>query len=119
MAPRPPKPCKKAGCKTLTVEANGYCKEHQQIAKDLEIERRLRGDRGRESSYKRGYGKAWVAIRKVVLRQEPLCRECSRANRITLATCVHHKDENAKNNSMGNLVPLCFDCHERIHGRKK
>lgn len=118
MAPRPPKPCKKTGCSALTIKENGYCQAHQDLAKNLEAERKLRGDRSRESSHKRGYGRVWTAIRKRALRQEPLCRECAQKNRVTLATCVHHNDENPKNNQPDNLVPLCFDCHEKLHGRK-
>lgn len=29
----------------------------------------------------------------------------------------HHKDFNKMNNALTNLIPLCVDCHSKIHGR--
>jgi len=32
------------------------------------------------------------------------------------ATCIHHKDENRKNNDESNLQMLCVICHSKLHG---
>lgn len=49
------------------------------------------------------------------------CAECSKAGRYSPAVLVHHvrhlKDAPELAYDRGNLIPLCFDCHERIHGR--
>lgn len=32
--------------------------------------------------------------------------------------CVHHVDGDKGNSIMGNLVTLCWECHEGVHGGK-
>lgn len=56
---------------------------------------------------------AWRRIRAAVLAAEPLCRECSRADRVTAATVVDHADDDSWNNAPDNLQPLCAPCHGR------
>ncbi|MDL2315639.1 HNH endonuclease [Desulfovibrio sp. OttesenSCG-928-A18] len=119
MAQRPHRPCRNPGCRALTQESNGYCAEHQHIAEAKERERQRRGDERRESASKRGYGRWWSKVRERALKAEPLCRECKASDRITPAVCVHHIDENPRNNERKNLMPLCFDCHEKAHGRMR
>lgn len=34
MPPRPPKPCRKPGCRNLTQDASGYCPEHEHLAEE-------------------------------------------------------------------------------------
>ena len=86
------------------------------MAKEL-ARNRLSEDR-RENSNRRGYTWEWRAKKRVaVLKSEPLCRKCSEMGRVTPATHVHHIDENPRNNERKNLMPLCFECHERLHGR--
>jgi len=29
--------------------------------------------------------------------------------------CIHHRDENFMNNSLGNLAILCRSCHSKLH----
>lgn len=117
MPPRPPKPCKKPGCRALTQEKNGYCEAHQAIAADKELQ--LSYNRFRGSASSRGYDARWRKIREQILRDEPLCRHCKDNGRISPATHLHHIDEDSKNNKKSNLCPLCFECHEREHGRVK
>ncbi|WP_367363511.1 HNH endonuclease [Mesotoga sp.] len=50
-----------------------------------------------------------------MLNSEPLCRECKKHGRLTLATEVDHIIPLSKggDNSPGNLQPLCHACHSR------
>jgi len=59
----------------------------------------------------RGYGWTWQKVRRVILAQEPLCRFCKEAGRITLAEEVDHIDGDSFNNERENLRPLCRPCH--------
>ncbi len=52
-------------------------------------------------------------IAKENLRQE--CFKC----KIKEKLCVHHIDENQKNNDISNLMMLCKSCHSKIHKRHK
>lgn len=56
---------------------------------------------------------AWRKLRAQVLREEPLCTECTKRNRIRAATQVDHVDGNAQNNARANLQGLCLPCHSR------
>ena len=68
-------------------------------------------DRWRGSAASRGYDRRWRKIRATVLADEPLCRMCSAAGRVTAATEVDHIDGNAWNRDRSNLRPLCKPCH--------
>lgn len=57
--------------------------------------------------------KLWRNLRAVVLAQEPLCRECAKAQVLRAATQVDHMDGDDSNNAMENLQPLCASCHSR------
>lgn len=112
MPPRPPKPCRKPGCRKLTSEPGGFCAEHLALVEQAQIQRRRAFDQRRRGAASRGYGQRWRELREQKLRQDPLCAHCGRA-----AQMVHHRDENPRNNSLENLASLCRDCHERLHGR--
>lgn len=49
------------------------------------------------------------------------CQMCRKAKRLTRATLAHHilylRDRPDLAYERSNLMPLCHDCHERIHGR--
>lgn len=68
-------------------------------------------------------GKEWRTLRAYVLSGEPLCRHCiSRGHTTTLATEVDHANNDATDNRLVNLQPLCKPCHSRktmaeLHGR--
>lgn len=67
----------------------------------------------------------WRKLRRDVLSAHPLCIECERQGRVTLATEVHHitpiesvQGYEAKKMlaySPANLVPLCHACHVEAH----
>lgn len=67
----------------------------------------------RESAAARGYGYRWRKIRLIHLRQEPLCRACAEAGRVTPATEVDHIDGDPHNNAPMNHQSLCGTCHKR------
>ena len=56
---------------------------------------------------------AWRKLRASVLMEQPLCPECQARDVLEPATQVHHKDDNASNNTRSNLVGLCASCHSR------
>jgi 5-methylcytosine-specific restriction protein A len=112
MPPRPPKPCRKPGCRNLATDAGGYCPEHKHLADEALALRRSAQDKVRGNAAKRGYGAHWQRVRHRKLRRDPLCAICART-----ADVVHHRDGNPRNNASGNLMSLCRECHERLHGR--
>lgn len=71
------------------------------------------GNRNR-SRHERGYGAAWVKLRKAVLnRDKRLCVPCSDRGVYTVATAVDHiipKSEGGTDD-MNNLQSICKDCH--------
>lgn len=58
-------------------------------------------------------GKAWRDLRAAVLRDEPTCRYCRDAGRLTAALELDHADNDPSNNDRSNLVPACRPCHSR------
>lgn len=67
----------------------------------------------------------WVKLRKAYLMEHPLCEECLKQGKTTVATQVHHirhilegKDE-WEMKSIGfdysNLIALCEKCHREKH----
>jgi len=41
--------------------------------------------------------------------------ECFMCNFVSTKNHVHHIDRNHSNNDPFNLIPLCPDCHKKIH----
>jgi len=113
--------CKQSKCKHLTRNANGYCDEHQQIAIDKTNEWKARYDKQRGSSRERGYDKTWERLRKMYLRDHPLCEDCLEIDELEPATEVHHK-EKVKDHPelrlvMNNLRALSKACHSKRTAR--
>lgn len=44
---------------------------------------------------------------------QPVCSVCHVKDERVL--CVHHIDQNRKNNTLANLVWLCYNCHHLVH----
>ena len=66
--------------------------------------------------------KQWLNCRDIYLSKHPLCEICGEPARY-----VHHK-QHLNSSSVkipalaygeANLQALCFDCHEKEHGRKR
>jgi len=106
MSPRRlPSPCRAIGCPAL-VDGGGYCPTHKR-------DEARRYDAQRGTATQRGYNAHWRRVRAAVLADEPLCRRCREAGRVTPAAEVHHRDGNAHNLARDNLEPLCRSCHSR------
>jgi 5-methylcytosine-specific restriction protein A len=72
----------------------------------------------RTSSSARGYGTDWQRLRLQVLADEPLCRTCQAAGRVTEAREVHHARgfsgiHDPLRLDRRWLVPICVPCHRR------
>ena len=67
----------------------------------------------RKSKQARGYGKWHEHMRNIVLTEEPLCRPCNEAGRVTAATIMDHIKPLAEGGTADreNLQPICRDCH--------
>lgn len=61
--------------------------------------------------------KQWYALRRTVLKKEPLCRMCKAMGRVTQAYAVDHivphKGNMALFHDLNNLQPLCRTCHNK------
>ena len=67
------------------------------------------------SLHERGYGAAWVKLRRVVLRRdEGMCQPCARRGRPTRATQVDHivPKERDGPDDLENLQVICRPCHD-------
>ena len=98
MPRRAAKACARQGCPRLT--SDWLCPEHDRKRKQVH-------DAGRPSAAKRGYGRSWQRLRKMVLARHPIC-PCGAA-----ATEIDHivpKSEGG-DDSADNLQALCKSCH--------
>jgi 5-methylcytosine-specific restriction endonuclease McrA len=66
------------------------------------------------------YDYAWDKLSKRLRRQRPLCEVCKEQGRVTPSSEVHHKvspeDAPDRMYDVTNLLVICHDCHEEIHG---
>ena len=84
MPARPARPCTAPGCPALVTGTKGAkCPTHQRTTWREQNAHRC-------SASAQGYGAAWRALREHVLNDEPLCRECRAAGRITPAVELDH-----------------------------
>lgn len=106
MPSRPKRPCNHIGCpKTVS---SGYCEEHKKQA-----------NKYRGSFRERGYDSRWDKIRRMKVRQDPLCEICKQEDRLTPVEIVHHikkvTDRPDLLLDMDNLKSVCRACHAKIH----
>ena len=97
-----PRPCSHVGCRVLAV-AGGRCAEHQRDPW-----------RKKPQAVKRVTGRRLQALRAALFAENPLCVECTRLGRVTLATQRDHivplMDGGA--DDAGNTQGLCDECHD-------
>lgn len=126
MAQRRLMECKHRGCYNLTRNKSGYCDEHKEEYEIKERERRNRFNSryNKDNKYNKFYWtKAWKELRDYVLaRDNFLCQECLKHNKITEATDVHHKKKIRENWGLrldsDNCISLCRECHIEADRRK-
>jgi len=68
----------------------------------------------RTSRHQRGYGIDHERKRKALLAREPLCRECRKHGRVTVATIADHIVPKAQGGTDDdeNYQPLCKPCSD-------
>ena len=76
-------PCSYPGCTILVGAHDSQCERHR-IQERGELENR------RRAANLKGYGSRWRSARKCYLVLHPLCAECQRMGRLTVATVVDH-----------------------------
>lgn len=113
MPQRAPSACRRPGCRGIV--RNGVCS----VCGPLRRQSQVAHDERRGTAASRGYGRRWRKVRAMVLGQHPVCAECERQGRVTLATDVHHKiaKRDGGLDTFDNLEPLCHRCHSRITGQ--
>ncbi len=116
MPTAPPRLCVRCRRGTVTGTVCTVCGERPVV-------KRSQQDR-RGSAASRGYDRRWQKARKAALLADPWCAECMAAGRYVTATVGHHEQEIDGRYDPGrldgdNIVPLCRECHERLHGRVK
>lgn len=108
MATAAKSPCRHVGCRVL-VDKPGYCDQHRR-----EHLRVYNSSGSRQSDQKFYKGRRWLAVRKLHLQNEPLCRHCKKAGRLTAATHVDHiipRTAGGDEYDDSNLQSLCMPCH--------
>ncbi len=118
--------CKYPGCCRPVPVGERYCVVHK--AKGEARDAKAKSDREqyrqsrKGSSSERGYGYRWQKLRARFLAQHPVCAECLKEGRITMATDVDHirphKGEPELMWNEGNLQALCHACHSRKTARE-
>lgn len=103
MPPRAAKPCNAFGCRALVHDGGARCERH-----------RLAPWAAREGAAKRIKGTTLQNARARLFRRNPLCVECEKAGRVTLATQRDHivpMFEGGRDDD-SNTQGLCVPCHE-------
>ena len=62
----------------------------------------------------------WRKKRQALLDREPLCRECRKLGKVTVATVADHVIEHRGDPDLfwhGELQPLCSNCHSSYKQR--
>lgn len=111
-----PKPCSAPGCGVLVHDGSGRCAKHP------------RATWGKQpTATKRVTGRRLQQMRQELFRRSPLCAECERLGRVTLATQRDHIKPLAEGGTDDddNVQALCGPCHEgkslqeRLRGQRR
>lgn len=75
----------------------------------------------RQSASARGYDHNWNKLRAWKLNKDPVCHLCDIKGLVTAADTVHHIKPVETHPELRldpeNLMSLCRECHETLHGR--
>jgi 5-methylcytosine-specific restriction protein A len=98
-----PKPCNYPGCGVLVRDGSSRCIKHQR-----EVWAKP------PTAAKRVTGRRLQALRQTLFSSNPLCVECERLGRVTLATQRDHIKPLAEGgiDADSNVQGLCRACHE-------
>jgi 5-methylcytosine-specific restriction enzyme A len=98
-----PRPCTHPGCGALVRDGSGRCAKHPREAW-----------KKAPTATKRITGRKLQAMRASLFARHPLCAECERHGRVTLATQRDHivSLEEGGPDDETNEQGLCYDCHE-------
>lgn len=98
-----PKPCSHAGCGVLVRDGSGRCDKHPREAWAKPV-----------TATKRVTGRKLQRMRDQLFAGNPLCVECERQGRVTLATQRDHIKPLAEGglDDDSNVQPLCEPCHD-------
>ena len=112
--------CKWKGCDELAL--GQYCPEHaiEYEKQAADADRDYQRERGSASA--RGYDRRWRDVRIRYMRAHPLCQQCQAYGRTKAAFLVHHIkpiNEGGARYDTANLLALCNECHEEIHGKDR
>lgn len=111
-----PKPCSHPGCGVLVRDGTARCAKHPKAAWTKSPQ-----------ATKRITGRKLQRMRASLFTREPLCAECSRHGRVTLATQRDHIVPLAEGGAddESNEQGLCHSCHEEkslaesLRGRRR
>lgn len=74
--------------------------------------------RERKTAHERGYGWQWQKIRRRWLMENPLCKFCADAGRVTAASVVDHIVPHKGDQNLfwdeNNWQSLCKPCHDSL-----
>jgi len=96
------KECAHPRCPVVVPSGQRHCEQH----KRAEVKQY---EQGRGSSSKRGYGRRWTKLRRVILARDPVCVACKRKP----STDVDHITPRRRGGTddEANLQGLCHECH--------
>lgn len=97
-----PRPCTHPGCGVLVRDGTGRCPQHPKT------------NWVKATPVKRITGRRLQTLRADLFEREPLCAECRRQGRVTLATQRDHivSLEEGGTEDPENIQGLCHDCHD-------
>jgi 5-methylcytosine-specific restriction endonuclease McrA len=82
------------------------------------VKERIKPKTNSKSGDERGYGRDWDQLSRRFRANHPLCMECEKAGRFTLARDVHHivpiEQDPTRRMDVTNLMAVCRACHQRL-----
>lgn len=109
----PSRPCNHVGCPAVVSRPARYCPQHQPQADQRTQEQATTYDRyHRDREAKAFYNsKAWQALRRQVMQEEPICRRCRREFSHDADHVIPRKVDASKELDRANIQGLCVSCH--------